>query len=198
MLVIFSYVSINAKLIFISGLECYFHCNSNVVILEVRMKNTKQKYVQIVRLKLIREAGFLTQSKVESPEEAYEVFRQFLGEEMDREHLALLCLDTKNRPTAVQIIAVGTLDSVLIHPREVFKTALLANAASIICAHWNPSGDPAPSPEDLKITYRLMQVGELMGIKLLDHLILGAADYYLSMKECGIMESMSTIRSIEK
>ena len=160
------------------------------------MKNTRLKYVKIVRLKLIREAGFLTQPRVESPEEAHEVFRQFLGEQMDREHLALLCLDTKHRPAAIQIVAVGTLDSVLIHPREVFKTALLANAASIICAHWHPSGDPAPSPEDLKITYRLMQVGELMGIKLLDHLILGADGYYLSMKESGIMESMSTIKTI--
>lgn len=160
------------------------------------MNNTKLKYVKIVRLKLIREAGFLTQPKVESPEEAHEVFQQFLGEEMDREHLVLLCLDTKHRPTAIQIIAVGTLDSVLIHPREVFKTALLANAASIICAHWHPSGDPAPSPEDVKITYRLMQVGELMGIKLLDHLVLGTEGYYLSMKESGILESMNTIRSV--
>lgn len=159
------------------------------------MNNPRQKYVQIVRLKLVREAGFLTLPRVESPEDAHEVFRQFLAEEMDREQLALLCLDTKHRPAAIQIVAVGTLDSVLIHPREVFKTALLANSASIICAHWHPSGDPAPSPEDLKITYRLMQAGELMGINLLDHLILGAEGDYLSMKESGLMESMGMIRS---
>ena len=154
------------------------------------MKRIRHKYVRIVRLKLVREAGFLTQPKVESPEGAYQVFRQFLAQDTDRENLALLCLDTKNRPTAIQVIAVGTLDSLLIHPREVFKTALLANAASIICAHWHPSGDPTPSTEDVKTTYRLMQVGELIGINLLDHLILGADEYYLSMKESGIMDKL--------
>jgi len=73
----------------------------------------------------------------------------------------------------------------------VFKTAILANAAAIICAHWHPSGDPEPSLEDVKTTHRLMQTGEVLGIKLLDHLILGAEDSFLSMKESGIMGSFA-------
>jgi len=158
------------------------------------MENSQLQYVEFVRLELIREKGFYTQPKVESPEDALTVFRQFLAGEMDREHLALLCLDTKHRPTAIQVVAVGTLDSLLVHPREVFKTAIMANAASIVCAHWHPSGDPEPSLDDVKITYRLMQAGELLGIKVLDHLILGAEDNYLSLKESGVISSLATTR----
>lgn len=157
------------------------------------MEDSQLQYVEFVRLALIREAGFLTQPKVETPDEARAVFRQFLMGELDREHFALLCLDTKHRPTAIQIVAVGTLDSLLVHPREVFKTAILTNAASIICAHWHPSGDPEPSLDDMKVTYRLMQAGELLGIKLLDHLILGAENYYLSLKERGIVNPLTTL-----
>ena len=153
------------------------------------------KRVEIVRLKMVRENSYRTLGKVESPEDAIEVFRGFIGEDNDREQCALLCLDIKNRPTAVHLVSVGTLDSLLIHPREVYKTAILANAASIICAHWHPSGDPEPSPEDLKMTFRLMRAGDLMGIKLLDHLILGADADFLSMKESGMMSEMTNISS---
>lgn len=158
------------------------------------MKNSQLQYVEFVRLELIRENGFYTRSKVESPEAAQAVFRQFLAGERDREHLALLCLDTKHRPTLIQVIAVGTLDSIIVHPREVFKTAILANASSIICAHWHPSGDIEPSPGDLKVTHRLVQAGELLGIKLLDHLILGAGDFYLSLKESGVISSLAATK----
>lgn len=148
------------------------------------------KYVEIVSLKVIREARFLAQDKVESPEGAHTVFRQFMTGEMDREHFALLCLDAKHRPTAIQLVAIGTLDSLLIHPREVYKTAILTNAVSIICAHWHPSGDSEPSLEDLKMTCQLWRAGELLGIKLLDHLILGAEDRFFSLMENGMMESL--------
>ncbi len=152
------------------------------------------KRVDIVNLKLIREKSILALSKIESPEEAHRLFRRFIGSESDRELFVLLCLDIKNRPTALQVIAIGTLDSMLIHPREVYKTAILANAASIICAHWHPSGDPDPSPEDVKVTHRLAQAGELLGIQLLDHLILGADDDYLSLREYGVMKTVPLFR----
>lgn len=147
------------------------------------------KRVDIVHLKLVREKSFLANPKVESPDKAHQVFRQFIGSETDRELFALLCLDVKNRPTAIQVIAIGTLDSLLVHPREVFKTAILANAASIICAHWHPSGDPEPSPEDVRITHRLVQAGEIIGIRLLDHLILGADNDYISFKASCLMDT---------
>ncbi|MCD9022004.1 JAB domain-containing protein [Cohnella silvisoli] len=152
--------------------------------------NIQKKRVDIVQLRIVRENSLWATYKVESPEDAHHVFRQFIGTERDRELCVLLCLDTKNRPTTIHVISIGTLDSVLIHPREVFKTAIIANAASIICAHWHPSGDPEPSTEDVKITYRLIQTGAIVGITLLDHLIMGSDNGYISLKESGLMDMM--------
>lgn len=156
--------------------------------------NTQKKRISIVRLQIVRESSILSLNKVESPDDANEIFRQFLGAESDRELCALLCLDTKNRPTALQVVSIGTLNSTLIHPREIFKTAILANAASIICAHWHPSGDPEPSIEDVKITHRLIRSGNLIGIALLDHLILGADNQFLSLKESRFFENFERVR----
>ncbi|MCD9024706.1 JAB domain-containing protein [Cohnella silvisoli] len=156
--------------------------------------NCRRKRVALVRLHLVRESSLLARYTINSPEDANDIFRQFLGSESDRELCALLCLDTKNRPTTLQVISIGTLDSVLIHPREVFKTAIIANAASIICAHWHPSGDPEASAEDVKITYRLTQTGAIIGITLLDHLIMGSDNGYLSLKESGLMDMMKHVR----
>jgi len=153
----------------------------------LKKKDQPMKKVDIVHLKIVRETSFFTIPKVESPEDAHRLLREFIGSEADRELFVLLCLDTKNQPTTIQVIAIGTLDSMLIHPREVYKTAILANAASIICAHWHPSGDPEPSPEDVASTKRLIRTGKIVGIKLLDHLILGAGHDYLSFKERDLM-----------
>ncbi|WP_276353172.1 JAB domain-containing protein [Cohnella caldifontis] len=144
--------------------------------------------IDVVRLSLVRESSFLSRIRVETPSDAHGVFRRFLGKESDRELCALLCLDAKCRPTAMQIVSVGTLDGTWIHPREIYKTALAANAASIICAHSHPSGDPEPSPEDAAVTRRLVMAGAMIGIPLLDHLILGAGDEYVSMREVGRMD----------
>lgn len=154
-----------------------------------RKVSSPRKRISVVRLELVRESSFLSLGQVEKPADANELFRRFLGKESDRELCALLCLDIKNRPTAMQVVSIGTLDSTPIHPREIFKTAILANAASVICAHWHPSGDPQPSSEDVNITRRLMLAGEIIGISLLDHLILGAENAFISLNELGRMEA---------
>ncbi|MNI91173.1 hypothetical protein D3C73_1487960 [compost metagenome] len=83
-------------------------------------------------------------------------------------------------------VSSGTLNASLVHPRETFKLAILANAASIIGCHNHPSGDPTPSPEDVEITERIRDAGSLMGIDLLDHIVLGEGSF-ISMKERGLM-----------
>ena len=108
-------------------------------------------------------------------------------EHADREHFALLLLDTRNRLIGLSTVSVGDLSSTLVHPREVFKPALLANAASVLLAHNHPSGDPQPSPEDLAVTRRLCEAGELLGIGVLDHIVLGEQGRYVSLKEKGLM-----------
>jgi DNA repair protein RadC len=82
-------------------------------------------------------------------------------------------------------VSIGTLDSSLVHPREVFKDAILASAAAIIVVHNHPSGDPSPSAEDRRITTRLQECGTLLGIELLDHIILGD-NRFVSLKERGV------------
>jgi DNA repair protein RadC len=97
---------------------------------------------------------------------------------------AILCVTTKRRVIAYHEVSRGTLGSTLVHPREIFKAVLLANAAAIVAAHNHPSGDPTPSPDDLELTHRLAAAGDVLGIPMLDHIIIGDGCYY-SFKEAG-------------
>lgn len=119
-----------------------------------------------------------------APQQVYETF-SFLMKET-KEMFLTLHLDGKNRIIAMDLVSIGSLNQSIVHPREVFKTALLSNAAAIICVHQHPSGDPTPSSEDLAITRRLKEAGEIMGIKILDHIIIGD-DQYLSFMERGLL-----------
>lgn len=118
-----------------------------------------------------------------SPKQVFEMFSELLYEA--KEHFITLHLDGKNRIIAMDRVSEGSLNQSIVHPREVFKTACLSSAASIIMIHNHPSGDPTPSQEDLQITRRLKEGGELLGIKVLDHIIVGKT--YYSLKESGHM-----------
>ena len=92
---------------------------------------------------------------------------------LDREQFLVACLDAKHAIIGVNIVSIGSLTLSIVHPREVFKPAILLNSSGIICAHNHPSGDPQPSSEDRVLTARLRQAGDLIGITVLDHIILG-------------------------
>jgi DNA repair protein RadC len=94
-----------------------------------------------------------------------------------------ICLTTRHHPIAWHELSRGTLDATLVHPREVFKVALLANAAALVLAHNHPSGDPSPSPDDIALTQRLVSAGELLGVAVLDHVIVGYDGTYFSFME---------------
>lgn len=119
------------------------------------------------------------------PSEAASALITLLQDEPS-EVFAILCLTTKYQVIAYHEVGRGTLDSVLVTPREVFKAALLANAAAIVATHNHPSGDPTPSPDDLDVTRRLAAAGDVLGIPLLDHIIVGDGRYY-SFKEVGCL-----------
>lgn len=102
----------------------------------------------------------------------------------DREHFVTVLLDGKGRVIGVDEVSVGTVTAALVHPREILKTLILANAVSFIVAHNHPSGDPTPSNEDVALTRRLKAAGELMGIRLLDHVVIGEGRFH-SMQEAG-------------
>jgi DNA repair protein RadC len=100
------------------------------------------------------------------------------------EQFGIVMLDTRHRVIRTKIVSVGSLDTTVVHPREVFREAALAAAAAIVLFHNHPSGDPTPSPDDLLLTARLVSAGEVMGIDVVDHLILADQRYY-SLVESG-------------
>lgn len=104
----------------------------------------------------------------------------------DREHFCGLYLDRKGGLLVKEDISIGSLSSTVVHPREVFKIAVKCSAASIIIVHNHPSGDPSPSKEDIAITRRLVQAGDIIGISVIDHLIIGQKNY-CSLKEKGLI-----------
>lgn len=105
---------------------------------------------------------------------------------LSQEHFVCLYLNTKNQVLSKQTVFIGSLNASIVHPREVFKEALRRSAASIICVHNHPSGDPTPSREDIEVTKRLGECGKMLGIEVLDHLIIGE-NKYVSLKEKGYL-----------
>lgn len=118
-----------------------------------------------------------------APKQVFDTF-SFLRQET-KEYFFAIHLDGKNRICCVDEVSVGSLNQSVVHPREVFKTALLSSAAAIIVLHNHPTGDPTPSGEDIQITRRLKETGEIIGVKLLDHIIIG--DSYLSFVAQGLL-----------
>ncbi len=104
---------------------------------------------------------------------------------LDREHFVVVPLDQKNRPIGINTVSVGSVSATIVHPREVFKVAFLLNATAIILAHNHPSGDPMPSGEDFAITTRLVEAGAILGVRILDHLVLGDDGAYYSFLDQG-------------
>ena len=139
-------------------------------------------------LKIIREKreGYGARKQFRSSQDIYDTFREHF-ERSDREAFLVVLLDAKNKLLGFHVVSVGSLTSSLIHPREVFKIAILSNAAAVILVHNHPSGDPQPSAEELSITTRLCQTGEVIGIKVLDHVIMGEGRY-VSFVDDGFMD----------
>ena len=158
----------------------------NIIESNKRNKSLNRKRVDIVSIKMIRESSILYENrKISSPKDAVELLKKFL-DGADREQFITCCMDIKNQPTSINVVSVGTVNSSLVHPREVFKTAILGNSSSIIVAHNHPSGDPSPSKEDIDITERLREVGKIIGINVIDHIIIGD-NRYVSLKEKGVI-----------
>lgn len=145
--------------------------------------------ISIVKINMVKERTLsYATNTVSDPQNAYDILKKFIETCCcnDRENMIVMCLNTKNKVVALNLVSIGSLNDALVHPREVFKAAILSNAHSIILAHNHPSGDPTPSREDREITRHLQEAGELMGIPVMDSLILGD-NTYVSMKDRGMM-----------
>jgi DNA repair protein RadC len=142
-----------------------------------------EKVYEIQRIKqVIQEVESGETYIIRSPQDGANVASKFIGDD-DREVFFVMCLNTKNRVVAVHRCHVGSINASIVHPREVFKSAILNNSTSIIVSHQHPSQEISPSREDIDVTKRLVECGKILGIEVLDHIIVNAkADYY-SMKE---------------
>ena len=145
-------------------------------------------YLPVYTIQLVRESSHRTENsrEITRPAEAAEIIRELCGNS-DREEAVILLLNTRHSVSGVHRVSMGSLNASIIHPRECFKAAILANAASIILGHNHPSGETNPSKEDQAITARLVQAGELLGIPLLDSLIVGPDWNHFSFKDKGLM-----------
>lgn len=121
---------------------------------------------------------------ITNPEDVVKQVRSRLKDKK-KEHFLALLLDTRNQLIGIAPISVGSLDTSIVHPREVFKEAISATAASVIFVHNHPSGDPQPSDDDIEVTKRLAEAGEIVGIEVLDHIIVGGRSY-ISLKGKGL------------
>jgi DNA repair protein RadC len=120
-----------------------------------------------------------------SSEEVFHHFRDQLGKEK-REFFYVVLLDNKNKKIRDVKVSEGSLTASLVHPREVYNPVIRESAAAVIFVHNHPSGDPAPSPEDIEITRRLKEVGQVMGVRVLDHVVIGS-DRYFSFSDKGML-----------
>lgn len=145
------------------------------------------KRIAYVKVEMVREKSALYETNViTGPDVVFDIAQKFIGN-TDREHLVVLCLDTKHKVTAISTISVGTLNASIAHPREIFKVAILSNSAKIILAHNHPSGDPTPSPEDIALTKRVKEAGTIMGIELVDHVIVTDIGMHKSIVQEGLL-----------
>jgi DNA repair protein RadC len=151
-------------------------------------KKEKCAAIPIYRVSLVRESRLHSYHKqIRSSADAGALVHAYL-EGVDREHFVVLMLDQKNKVIGINTVSVGSLTASVVHPREVFKPAILSNAAAIILAHNHPSGAPQPSQEDRVLTVRLVTAGKLLGISILDHVIIGdGTSAYFSFADEGLL-----------
>lgn len=143
------------------------------------------KRIAVYGVVLVRDSSVMVASRAaDSPAAAADILRTYIGQ-VDREHFVVLLVDARRQVIGVNTVSIGTVSASLVHPREVFKPAILIGAAAVIVGHNHPSGDEQPSMEDKEATKRLVRAGELLGIPLLDHVIIGSGHF--SFRERGLL-----------
>ncbi|QDV85369.1 hypothetical protein TBK1r_43490 [Stieleria magnilauensis] len=144
------------------------------------------RYASVKRVSVVFERSLGDRPCLTSTEESRMFFKRYWQDNpaWDQEQFVVACLDTKHRVQCVVRVTVGTLDASLVHPREVFKPAIIEGSSAVILSHNHPSGNTTPSREDISVTDRLTEAGKLLGITVLDHIIHGdGTNEVLSIRE---------------
>ena len=151
------------------------------------IQNLSENKLDVVSVRLVKDQPLMSDTQITTPEDAVKLIGKELCE-MDRECVVILCMKTNGIPICCSVCSIGCLNQALIQPREIFKVAILANAASIILIHNHPSSSIHPSKEDTVITDKLINACQLMDIPLLDHIIVGGDNSgYFSFKEKDVL-----------
>lgn len=144
--------------------------------------------LEVVSVRMVRDAPVLSEQKITGPESAVSVVGELLCE-MDREVVCIINLKSDGTPINCNFVSMGTINQSIVEPRELFKSAVLSNAAQMIMVHNHPSGNLEPSKEDTMITDRVLKLSALMGIPLADHVIVGGDNTrYFSFKEKELLK----------
>src|SRR5215510_5498028 len=158
------------------------------LLAEEKITKPKSASVPVYKVTLVREGRVSCyQQQIRSSADASTLLHTHLAD-VDREYFVTILLNQKNRILGVNTVSIGSLTASIVHPREVYKSAILSNAASIICGHNHPSTDCQPSKEDRAITTRLVEAGRLLGISVLDHVIIGGDGRYFSFADEGLLD----------
>lgn len=150
------------------------------------MESGSEFELKVVRVRLVEEPPFYSKQKLSSPQAVLDVVGEEL-ESYDRELFCILNMDAKMRAVNLNIVSMGTLNHSLVHPREIFKSSILSNALGIILIHNHPSGDCTPSQTDMDVTKRLEESGEILGIPVIDHIIVGERAKLFSFYDNGLI-----------
>ncbi|MFH0716163.1 JAB domain-containing protein [Staphylococcus delphini] len=141
-----------------------------------------RKRIDVVKVQMVKKDTFwYLKRSIGEAKDAVDIMRELIGN-ADREHFILICLNSKSEPTHIETVSIGTINFAIIHPREIFKAAILSNATSMIIGHNHPSEDVTPSPEDIKTTQRIKEISEMIGIILYDHIIFSENDHHSIME----------------
>ncbi len=157
-------------------------------------KSMRKKFISVYRVSLVRDEHIkFEQTSLSNPSQAQNIIRNLINAQgqPDREQFCVLLLDAKNKTIGLNIVSTGSLSSASVHPREVLKPAILANASAMILAHNHPSGELTPSPQDKTITKKIIQASNIMDITVHEHLIISMdEDRYFSFADQGLIKDV--------
>ena len=150
------------------------------------MEQKERNYISVIKTEMVKEKELIYNGRLTDPEAAA-AFAGHFFKNATREMLVVVSLDAKKMPIAAEVVSVGLLSSCMVGMPEVFRHAITACADALLCFHNHPSSSMAPSAEDIRATRRMKEAGELLGIRLLDHIILGDGGAYVSLQREGYL-----------
>lgn len=153
--------------------------------LKLARERAAQLYTPVLQIRMVRDRTIEQMTQVTSPKDAAEFLKTYY-DGLTQEHMCVILLNTKSKIVAFVPVYIGSVHTSVVRIGEIFRPAILINASAIILAHNHPSGDPTPSPEDAAVTREVVKAGQLLDVDVLDHIVMGEGNKFVSLKERGL------------